>query len=343
MVHTLWRRSGLGVIAVLLSTVAASDQTTLSQGIEELGTQVASGITKEQKRKVAVLPFHQVGGNQTILGEYLSEELITHLYQAGDVEVIERRLLDQILGEIQLGQTGVIDPDAAVQVGRIAGADAIVTGTITVLHSYVSINCRLIDITTGRLFGAAQTRIVKDADLLELLATPVAASESADGTVNPATAAKPSASPIAESHGLRFELQRCSRRGGVVKCKLSVTSLDNDTELFLANYGAARVHQKASDYATRLIDDSGSESFSSDHSSLGTASGVFPGIRLVSGIPISLTLHFPNVPPTAQMARLLEIVLSKPGPPPSGGFVGFAGNSSEELRVQLRDIPIESG
>jgi len=84
--------------------------------------------------------------------------------------VVERGLLDQVLGQLKLGQSGVIDPGTAQQVGKIAGVEAVVLGTITDLDTTVAINCRLIAVETGQLLAAANTRILKDDDVRRILA-----------------------------------------------------------------------------------------------------------------------------------------------------------------------------
>src|SRR4030095_11254893 len=98
-----------------------------------------------------------------------SEELVTDLFTSGGLDIVERSMLDRLLGEAKLGETGVIDPETATKVGKVAGVDAIVTGTITDLQSYVALNCRLIDTRTGRIFGAAQSKIVKDDDVRKIM------------------------------------------------------------------------------------------------------------------------------------------------------------------------------
>ena len=122
------------------------------------------------------------------------------------------------MGELKLGNSGALDPETAKQVGKLAGVDALVTGTITDLQSYVAINCRMIDVQTGAVFAAAQTRIVKDDDLRKIMG---AAMPSTTGGVDqPTTSTSPPATtPSANtgrqkvaSTGVAFELGSCRRR-----------------------------------------------------------------------------------------------------------------------------------
>lgn len=47
-------------------------------------------------------------------------------------EIVERSQIAQVMQELQLAQTGVIDETQAAQVGKMLGVDAIITGTVTV-------------------------------------------------------------------------------------------------------------------------------------------------------------------------------------------------------------------
>lgn len=144
-------------------------QRALSDGVKELSTQIAASVTTEKKTRIAVIPFRELNGKPTVLGTYLAEELVTNLFQTGKLDIVERTMLDKILQELKLAESAMIDPSSAKEVGRIAGVDAIVTGTITDLQSFVAVNCRLIDAQSGRVFAAAQTKIIKDDDVRRIM------------------------------------------------------------------------------------------------------------------------------------------------------------------------------
>lgn len=171
-------RSGItfamGILLMMNLGKPACAQRVMTEGIKELATQIASHVAKQRKRKIAVVPFRELNGQATILGTYISEELITSLFPIGDFEIVERSLLDKLLSEFKLNQTGLIDSDTAKKIGKVAGVDAIVTGTITDLATYVALNCRLIDSQTGKIFAVAQTKIIKDENLRKIMAAPLA-------------------------------------------------------------------------------------------------------------------------------------------------------------------------
>jgi TolB-like protein len=163
-------RRYLPLFLLFFATPVAAHQT-LTEGVRDLATQISTAAAKQSKQRIAVLPLRELDGQPTIFGTYLAEELITGLVQLGNFDVVERQLLDKLMGEQKIEQTGAIDPATAKKVGRILGVDAIVTGTITDLTTFMAINCRLIDTGTGAVFGAARVTIAKDADVTKLTGT----------------------------------------------------------------------------------------------------------------------------------------------------------------------------
>jgi TolB-like protein len=154
------------LVVLCLPTFA---QKPLSEGITDLARQITTSASSQQKQRIAVLPFRELDGQPTVLGTYVAEELVTNLFQLGNFKIVERQLLDKVMGELKIQQSGAIDATTAKEIGRIAAVDAIVTGSITDFESFVAVHSRLIDTTTGEVFGAAQAKITKDEDLKKIM------------------------------------------------------------------------------------------------------------------------------------------------------------------------------
>ena len=77
-----------------------------------------------KKTKIAVLDFQLQGEDfpSKDMGKIVAEWLITGLVETGRFDVIERRLLEKVLEEQNLGATGAIDPDSAAQLERSWGS-----------------------------------------------------------------------------------------------------------------------------------------------------------------------------------------------------------------------------
>jgi curli biogenesis system outer membrane secretion channel CsgG len=61
----------------------------------------------------------------------IPDQLVTKLVESNVYTVIERERLADILGEQDLGQSGRIDATNAIKLGKLLGADVLITGSIT--------------------------------------------------------------------------------------------------------------------------------------------------------------------------------------------------------------------
>lgn len=109
-----------------------------------------------QRTKLAVLNFKVIGRkcDNPALGEVVSEWFITSIVKTGRFEVVERNQLNKILQEQKLGLTGIIDQKTASKIGKVLGADAIITGSIVKLKDSVEINSRVVNAQNGSIIAA---------------------------------------------------------------------------------------------------------------------------------------------------------------------------------------------
>lgn len=101
---------------------------------QAVGIDDPSKVTKMvgPKRRIGVVDFEtKAKYAQGRLGTAASDILITELAKSGRFIIVERDRLAKIMEEQKLGMSGAIDPRSAVQVGKILGLNAIVTGAVS--------------------------------------------------------------------------------------------------------------------------------------------------------------------------------------------------------------------
>lgn len=130
-----------------------------------------AGATDYHKTKVAVLDFQQQGtfANQDV-GKIVAEWFTTSLVEAGRFEVIERRLMQQILQEQKMGSSGLLDPTSASRIGKLLGVKTVVTGTVQSYERTYELNVRLINVETGAIITADRVRAGSTTSLNDLVA-----------------------------------------------------------------------------------------------------------------------------------------------------------------------------
>ena len=128
--------------------------------IEELFAKMATKIADKGKQTVAVVDFTDLEGNVTQLDQFIAEEFSGALAGASKgFRVIDRTRLKSIIKENKLAETGFIDPATASKLGKIAGVDALVTGTVTSFEKNIRILSALIDPETARVIHATAVSI----------------------------------------------------------------------------------------------------------------------------------------------------------------------------------------
>jgi TolB-like protein len=127
-------------------------------------TQVGSRLA------VAVLPFDS-DKNAAPFKESITNEMINELVNLRRFKVIERSAIDKIVAEQKMQASGFVDDRSAVKLGKIAGADALVIGSVTSVGTTVKVSARLVDVET------AETLIAEDATAENL------SSESVDAAI----------------------------------------------------------------------------------------------------------------------------------------------------------------
>jgi|GEM_PF-5041086 len=174
------QKSWLGII-MLLALVCAfpsfiygkkeAPSPPASGSIEDLALQIVKSMIEAKVKKIAILPFRDLNNNVNSYGIFVAEELTYRIFLVKHFEVVERQLLDQVINELALNETALIDQRAAKEIGKILGVDAILTGTVTDVGDAVVINARLIGTETGQILAAARTQFPMDARIKKLLNT----------------------------------------------------------------------------------------------------------------------------------------------------------------------------
>ena len=110
---------------------------------------------------LAVLDFTYSKGRFSTGSFLVPERLLTYLVQEG-AAVIERRLLQKILEEKRLGETGLMKPKAADNMSKVLGVDAVVVGTLRDLPDHsTEVLARVIPIETTKILAVAGAVIPK--------------------------------------------------------------------------------------------------------------------------------------------------------------------------------------
>jgi len=124
----------------------------------------------------------------------LADTLVNGLVKSGRLRLVERRKLQAAMQEVALSMSGAVDPDKAVEVGKLLAANYIIVGSVTVVSVLDERSSAVVATRTTRT-----ARVMAEARMLEvstglLVATGVARGE-AEGSEKKALGASTGALP----------------------------------------------------------------------------------------------------------------------------------------------------
>ena len=108
-----------------------------------------SNITAQNpKPSVAVLDF-EARGIAVYEAETLTERLRSEISNTNAVRLTDRKLLEKILEEQGLQQSGCTTDECAAEVGQLLGAQFIISGAIGKLGNSYTVDAKMVSVTTG--------------------------------------------------------------------------------------------------------------------------------------------------------------------------------------------------
>jgi TolB-like protein len=106
------------------------------------------------KKIIAIKDFEVIMGRNEEVAKYVQEDVTTALVNSGQFNVVERSKLQSVLDELAMAQTGLINAAGAKQIGKLLGADIVLTGTLAATGDEWNVNLRLINTETGLIAAA---------------------------------------------------------------------------------------------------------------------------------------------------------------------------------------------
>lgn len=163
--------------------------------IKELAEGVAAEAIKMKKSRLALLDFVDSKGEVTPIGQFLAEELATHLLVAGELKVVDRKLLIATMKKHHLTHLDTSQAKAAKKVAKALRADLYVIGAYLEIPEGIQVTAKLIGPYTVYPVGASRTMVPKSGPLAALLKQ-----AAAPAPATAATAVVPDTAPVLSAH-----------------------------------------------------------------------------------------------------------------------------------------------
>ena len=120
-----------------------------------------SKAEKTKLKTLAILDFVDSEGYVTDDGEKTALLLFSGLAEHPEIKLLERSEMITVLKEQKLNQSGLVNPAKSIKIGKILGADYILTGKIYFLDDDINFNAKLIDCSSGKISGVSESYSAK--------------------------------------------------------------------------------------------------------------------------------------------------------------------------------------
>ena len=119
-----------------------------------------AGIGAAGRPAVAVMAFQTPGGSQDggWMMRGVPSMLVTGLAQTPGLDVVSSQRVDEILKEMGVSDLAALEDSRVLEVGRRAGAGALVSGSVFKSGADVRIDAQVHDVASGRVLGAHSVR-----------------------------------------------------------------------------------------------------------------------------------------------------------------------------------------
>lgn len=148
-------------------TVTSSEQYTSA----ETSNMAGSGPGASEPMVIAVADFVNDDGKISKLGRYTAEKLTPYFTRSDQFQVLERALIDKVIAEQQFQVSAFVDESATQEIGKLLGAETIVSGTISELNDAFYFNAKVVDVAHGKLLTSIDAEVDRTGRLVALYST----------------------------------------------------------------------------------------------------------------------------------------------------------------------------
>lgn len=128
--------------------------------LKRVAKELSRPLLRMENVRIGLLAFPYHDEKLSSGSSIVCERLTTHLVGIKGLRVVERRLIQKLLEEQKLSETGVIDPKTAQLMGQVLGVDVLVTGTLIDLDGgKTEVNARALKSDTGEVVSASHAVI----------------------------------------------------------------------------------------------------------------------------------------------------------------------------------------
>jgi hypothetical protein len=138
-----------------LAPAPSSQQRPIGQSTLESALSAAADVIIGRLTPRTTVAVVSVASQDTEAAEFVVDELAYIIVSSGNFKVVDRKSLDAIKSEQNFQISGDVDDDSAVSIGKLLGANIVITGSISGVGSTRRLRLKALDVMTAEITAMA--------------------------------------------------------------------------------------------------------------------------------------------------------------------------------------------
>jgi hypothetical protein len=130
-------------------------QKPIGQSTLEAALSAAANVIIAKLPPRTTIAVVSIASRDTESAEFVVDELAYIIVSAGSFKVVDRKSLETIRSEQDFQTSGEVDDDSAVSIGKLLGANVVITGSISGIGSTRRLRLKALDVMTAEIVAMA--------------------------------------------------------------------------------------------------------------------------------------------------------------------------------------------
>jgi hypothetical protein len=141
--------------AAASAAVSAIPKKPMGQSTLETALYAAANVIITRIRPRTTIAVVSVASRDIESADFVVDELAYIIVSSGNFKVVDRKSLDAIRSEQNFQTSGDVDDDSAVSIGKLLGANIVITGSISGTGSTRRLRLKALDVMTAEIVAMA--------------------------------------------------------------------------------------------------------------------------------------------------------------------------------------------
>jgi len=129
-------------------------------------------FAEQGKKKLAVINFTNENGDYSVLGKFAANTIQPGMFSPKLFNLLERDQIESMLQELKFNQTGLVKTNDAKEVGKMAGADLVLVGSLAVKaddtgRKSLIVTSKIVDVESSEVKAISNSTCLTNEDLIK--------------------------------------------------------------------------------------------------------------------------------------------------------------------------------